>query len=268
MSPGDELARPQTPDAPAARRHLAQLYTEDEMLVRVVGDFVTAGLGQGDGILLIAKADHRTALARHLEDHGFTLGLLARRRQLILLDANEALPMLCVGGVPDRTRFQGLIGGAVRACRRAGFQRIRAFGEVVDLLLRQSLDAALHLEALWNELVATRGLTLLCGYRIDAFDPRAYHGILQRVCAAHSHLVPVEDCASLEHAVECAYLEVFGAGRDAAILRRLFLTHYPRPAAMPDAQAAILAAHEFVPEAVSALLDRTRHHYERARAAA
>ena len=111
-------------------------------------------------------------------------------------------------------------------------------------------------------------IALLCGYGIDAFDPQAYQGLLQRVSAVHSHLVPVEDSASLDHAVECAYRDVFGAGQDAGLLRRLFLAHYPRPSAMPDAQAAILAAHEFVPEAAAALLDRIRHHYHRARTAA
>ena len=44
MSPVDKLTRPHALDAPARGRHLAQLYTRDEGLVRVVGDFVTAGL--------------------------------------------------------------------------------------------------------------------------------------------------------------------------------------------------------------------------------
>ena len=63
-------------------------------------------------------------------------------------------------------------------------------------------------------------------------------------------------------------MDVFGPGRDAAILRRLFLANYPRPSGMPDAQAAILAAHEFVPEAAATLLNRIRYHYHLARTAA
>ena len=59
-----------------------------------------------------------------------------------------------------------------------------------------------------------------------------------------------------------AYLEVFGVGRDAGFLRHMFLDHYSRPAVMPDAQAAILAAQEFVPEASAALLERVRYHYQ------
>jgi hypothetical protein len=268
MNPLDELTGPHGPGGPAPGRHLAQLYTEDEVLVRVVADFAIVGLGHGEGVVLIATPEHRAAITGRLDDQGFSPDTLARRRQLIMLDAGETLAALRLGRGPVAARFETVIGGAVRAGRRAGFERLRVFGEMLDLLHRRTLQAALETEALWSDLVATHDLTLLCGYEIDALDPGTYRGLLQRVCAAHSHLVPVEDCASLDHAVECAYLDVFGARHDAAILRRLFLAHYPRPAAMPDAQAAILAAHEFVPEAASTLLDRIRHYYRLARAAA
>jgi hypothetical protein len=267
MSALGKLTLAHASGAPTRGRHLAQLYSEDEVLVRVVGDFAATGLRQGEGIVLIATPDHRAAIIRNVEDQGFTLGVLARRRQLIVLDAGETLAALRLGRASVGTRFETVIGGAVRACQRAGFERIRAFGEMVDLLHRQSIEAALQLETLWSDLVEARGFTVLCGYGIDAFDPWTYRGLLQRVSAAHSHLAPVEDCASLDYAVDCAYLDVFGATRDAANLRRLFLAHYPRHSAMSDAAAAILAAREFVPEAVSTLLDRIRHHYDRARAA-
>ena len=140
-----------------------------------------------------------------------------------------------VGGLPNRERFQLVIGGAVEAARAAGYRKLRSFGEMVDVLRRTSLTATLQLEALWSELVLAHGMALLCGYSIDNFDPHTYQGILQGVSRAHSHLVPVEDYARLERAVERAYAEVFGVRRDAGFLRRAFLAHYPRPAVMPDA---------------------------------
>jgi hypothetical protein len=269
VSTVNELTGSHALDAPARSRHVAQFYTQDETLVRVVGDFVTTGLRRGEAVVLITTAAHRAAIARHLEGQGFTPSVLARRRQLTLLDARETLEALCAGTVPDRARFETVIGGAIEEFQRAGFERRRAFGEMVELLRRDNdLEAALHLEALWNDLAAARGLTLLCGYGIDAFDHQTYRGLPQRVSAKHSHPVPVEDSASLEHAVECAYHDIFGAGRDAAILRRLFLANYRRPSDMPEAQAAILAAHEFVPEAAAALLGRIRYHYRLARTVA
>ena len=54
-------------------------------------------------------------------------------------------------------------GGAVRASQAAGDGRVRAFGEMVDLLRRTSLAAALRLEALWTELLDAQGIALVCG---------------------------------------------------------------------------------------------------------
>jgi MEDS: MEthanogen/methylotroph, DcmR Sensory domain len=248
--------------APAQGQHVAQLYTERRFLFHAVGEFVGAGLRRGEAVLLILTPAHRHPIVRQLEGQGFTLGDLSRRRQLTILDATPTLAELLVGGLPNRERFQLVIGGAVEAARAAGYRRLRSFGEMVDVLRRTSLTATLQLEALWSELVLAHGMALLCGYSIDNFDPDTYQGILQGVSRAHSHLVPVEDYARLERAVERAYAEVFGVGRDAGFLRRSFLAHYPRPTVMPDAEAAILAAREFVPAAASTLLERIRHHYQ------
>jgi hypothetical protein len=247
--------------APAHGQHVAQLYSDPDVLSRAVGRYAGAGLRQGEAILLVATSAHRAAIVRQLEGEGFALDELTRRGQLTMLDATRTLAGFLVDGLPERGRFQATIGGAVGAGLAAGYRRLRAFGEMVDILRRASLEAALRLEALWTELVTARRIALLCGYSIDTFDPNTYDGLLQRVSAAHSHLLPVDDDTRLDHAVQSAYAEIFGAGADAGFLRRSFLAHYPRPTAMPDAQAAILAAREFVPQAATALLERVRHHY-------
>jgi hypothetical protein len=81
------------------------------------------------------------------------------------------------------------------------------------------------------------------------------------VCRAHSHVIPVEDYARLERAVDRAYADVFGAGGDANLLRNAFLAQYERPATMPDAHAAIFAVRDLLPRTVDALLERVRYHY-------
>jgi hypothetical protein len=265
---GDGLARDGagTPEAvlgmPTQGQHVAQLYTEPAVLARAVARFATPGLRSGEAVLLVATAGHRPAILRCLRAVGYGPAALARAGQLVVLDAVETLgAILLADGEPDRARFQAVIGGAVDLAAAAGYPRVRAFGEMVNILRQASFNAALQLEALWSELIAARRIALLCGYSIDAFDPPAYKGVLQRVTATHSHLVPVEDYTLLARAVALAFGEVFGAGYDAGLLRRLFVAQYPRPAGMPDAQAAILAVQEFVPEATAALLDRIRHHY-------
>jgi len=252
---GDVLA------SPAPGQHVAQLYTEPGFLVRAVGEFAGQGLGQGDAVVVCATASHWQAIARRLADDGFALDPLRESGQLVVLDAAECLAALLVDGMPDPARFQSVIGGAVERAPAAGYRRVRAFGEMVDLLRHTSLAGVIRLEELWGELLGEHGISLLCAYSLDTFDPRIYHGLLQRVSEVHSDLVPVEDYARLESAVERAYADVFGPVGDPGPLRGALLAHYARPAAMPDGAAAILALGELLPKASGALLERVRHHY-------
>jgi hypothetical protein len=249
--------------APTPGQHIMQLYTRPDVLVRAVTRYASEGLCRGEAVLLVTRAAHGQAIRRGLTDRGFALEELSRSAQLIVLDATETLESLLVDGGPDRSRFDAVIGRAVEAAAAAGHRPGRAFGEMVDIMRRDSLASTLRLEDVWAEFLTAHPMALVCGYFIDNFDPECHHGLLQWLGAAHSHLVPVEDTARLDAAVEHAYAEVFGAESDAALLRGAFLAAYPRPTAMPDAEAAILAARELVPAAVAdALLERARHHYD------
>src|SRR2546425_957428 len=133
----------------------------------------------------------------------------------------------------------------------------RAVGRFVG----EGLPATIRLEELWAELMTTHSFSLLCGYSLDNFDSQIHRGLLQRVSTAHSDVIPVDDYARLDRAVERAYADIFGPSGEPASLRSTFLAHYARPAAMPDAEAAILAVRQFVPVMADELLDRVRHHY-------
>jgi hypothetical protein len=246
---------------PRPGEHIAQLYTDRQFLARGVGRWVSDGLHQGDAVLVIATPLHWRAIERELDRHHVRVGPFERRGQLVVRDAEETLATFMVDGRPDRDRFRTVIGGVIDGARAAGHDTTRAFGEMVDILRHTDVVATFQLEALWNELIAERGIALLCGYSVDPFDPRVYRGLLQRVTGSHSHLIPVEDEARFERAVERAYEEVFGGGEDASELRHAFLRHYARPSAMPDAEAAVLALSEFVPDTVDALLESARQHY-------
>jgi hypothetical protein len=247
---------------PAPGQHIAQLYTEREFLARAMGRWVADGLGQGEAVVVIATPLHWSAALRLLEADDVPVETCEQRGQLVVRDAGETLAAFMVAGTLDRTPFRAVIGGIIDGVHAAGFPRVRAFGEMVDILRRTDLAATFRLEALWNELLIERGIALLCGYSLDTFDPRIYRGLLQQVTGSHSHLIPVEDYARLERAVERAYEEVFGRGKDAGDLRRAFLEHYAPRAAMPDAEAAILALREFVPGTADELLASVRRHYD------
>jgi hypothetical protein len=246
---------------PVAGQHIAQLYTQREFLGRAVGTFIGDGLRYGDAALVISTSLHRRASLERLEAHGTNVQEFQHRGQLRVLDAHETLAEFMVNGEPDRERFRARIGGVIDVMMAAGFTRVRAFGEMVDILRHTDVAATIRLENLWNELLRERDVALLCGYSLDAFDPQIYRGLLQQVSATHSDLIPVDDYARLERAVDRAYVDVFGGGEDARALQHAVLTHYRRPAAMPEAEAAILALREFIPDTADALLERVRRHY-------
>ena len=243
------------------KRHIAQLYTEHEFLARAVGRFARDGVRSQDGILLIATPLHRLLILRRLEGLGVDVKEMQRRGQLLVREADETLGKFMVGGRPDREAFRGVIGGVLDELGAAGYGRVRAFGEMVDRLRARDFDAAIELEELWNELLAERATALLCAYSVDALDARSSRGLVPRIAGVHSDLIPVEDFAKLDRAVDRAYVEIFGSHEDAQALRQAFLEHFVRPAAMPDAAAAVLAMQSFVPDSADALIASVRRHY-------
>jgi MEDS: MEthanogen/methylotroph, DcmR Sensory domain len=248
--------------APSTGHHIVQLYPEPDFPVRAVGEFVGEGLSRGEAVVVIATAPHWQALERQLAEQRFDVETRVRQGQLVIRDATSSLPELLVNGELDRGRFQIVSGSAIAAAERFGYARLRVFGEMVDLLRRTDLAAAIRLEALWTEILTVKRIAMLCTYALDVFEPAVYRGVLQSVCGAHTHLLPIEDRGRFDRAVARAYADVFGGPGEAETRQRQFLESYVRPAAMPDGEAAILAACELAPAATStALLERARHHY-------
>jgi hypothetical protein len=259
---GESLAWQRFVTAPGPGQHVARLHADPDHLAHAVAEFLGAGLRAGEAAVLIATPAHQERIVRRLEAAGFDLVELRRRGQVSILDAATTLARLLVDGRPDPSRFAEAVGGVLDAARAAGFQRVRAFGEMVDLLRRTDLEATARLETLWSDLLATRGIALLCGYSVDPFDPRAHRGLLQHVCLAHSDVVVAEDPERFRQAVERAYVEVFGQAGDGDGLRRAFVAQYARPASMSEAAAALLAARQFVPDAGDAIAERAGRHYQ------
>jgi hypothetical protein len=247
--------------APAPGQHIAHLDSEPGFLERGLAQYVGQGLRQGDAVVVIAAPARWRAAARRLDGERLDLDRLARTGQLHVRDGVSCLAQVLADGMPDPARFHAVIGGLVEEAGSAGHRNVRAFGDMVDCLCRTNLVATMRLEELWAELLATRRLALLCGYSFGIFDPHAYRGLFQQVCATYSDLIAVEDAPRLERAAERAYQDVFGVAGNADHLRQALLAGYTGPAAVPEGWAAILAAQEFVPMTTGPLLERAHHHY-------
>jgi hypothetical protein len=76
--------------------------------------------------------------------------------------------------------------------------------------------------------------------------------------------MPVDDLLRLERAIDLAFVDVFGLYGDARLLRDLFVRQLSDAAAMPAAQAALLALREVDTVWPDAILERAAHHHRRA----
>jgi hypothetical protein len=168
-----------------------------------------------------------------------------------------------VSGAPDGTAFRAVVTAALEHVRTGGFKTVRLYGEMVNLLWQDQLEAALLLEGLWNEILVDRRLSLLCAYRLDPLDADVQE-VFRRIAQCHSELLPPANYGHFEDAVDRAYADVFGPGSDTATLRRLMGERMPPIPVVPEAQAAIFALHD-LPKLVGEEVRERAHRYYRRR---
>jgi hypothetical protein len=243
---------------------VAQLYREPTTLARSVCLFVTSGLARGECVQVVATPATRRALQRGLAREGLRLPTLVRSGRLAIVDAAETLPRILKGGTPDPDRFEAVIGSDVRKAIVRHGGRLRLYGEMVNLLWRDNLAAAIRLEQLWVALLASSPIAMLCGYGLDCFDPHAYRGPLQGIASVHSHLLPTGNAARFDRAVGRALDDVFGT-RTSPIRKLLQATLRSggRPSAlMPPGGETLFRLSELLPILAQSVLPRVRLHYQ------
>jgi PAS domain S-box-containing protein len=190
-----ELNEPrERPADPTHHDHVVQFYDDEEFLLEAACDFLAGGAGGVEPMVLIATEAHRAGFAQRLEARGIDVAAALRDGSLVALDARETLATFMIDAMPDGKLFDDNLGGVIRgalAGREA--KRLRAFGEMVDVLWRDgNPQAALRLEELWNDLGRQLPFTLLCGYKMGNFFKEADCDGLARVCRSHTRVVPAE----------------------------------------------------------------------------
>jgi hypothetical protein len=241
---------------PGAGDHFVQVYQDELFLSQAVAEYVGTGLRCGDGVIIIATPAHRAAFTQQLEDDGLRPHDAIRRRQLILLDAEQTLGKFTQEGVPNWQRFHALVGGAI-AEMRLQYPNVRAYGEMVDLLWqRGERDAAMRLEEFWNDLAKLQTFSLLCAYYMDNLDASAYAGPLECVCKVHTHLIPTRDYSRFDLAVIEASKQVLDQPL-AQMLLALSANHRP-PTSMPAGQATLLWLKRNMPRTADKVLAEVR----------
>jgi signal transduction histidine kinase len=183
---------------PPRHTHAVQFYEEPDSLYEAVSKFIGAGLEAGDRVVIIATVPHRDAFVARLDRGAVARGLASG--QLTFLDARDTLAKFMVGEAVDPDLFRNVLSRIVAHARaNAPDARIRAFGEMVDLLWRDgNSNAALHLEELWETACTERAFTLLCAYSMGHFYREADGQRFKAVCESHSHVIPTEGFTRLD----------------------------------------------------------------------
>jgi len=172
----------------AGHFHAVRFYEDPDSLCRIVGEFIGSGLEQGEPAVVMATPAHTATIDECLRARGLDVDALKRLGDYITVDAREALAMFMVDALPNSRAFHHNMGETMRLASR-GHENVtvRAYGEMVDLLWKDGLEAAaIRLETLWNELANTHGFNLLCGYSMGNF----YKGAaIEDIKGQHSHLI-------------------------------------------------------------------------------
>ena len=183
------------PAPEAGHFHAVRFYEDAESLARMVAAFVAEGFIQNLPAIIIATPEHRDAIINKLNAMSFDLEHLERQKDLIVLDARETLALFMVNGMPNAEKFDAAMITVIdKASRGRQDCVIRAYGEMVDVLCKDAMEAAaVRLEMLWNQLANTRKFSLLCGYSMGSFYKDA---AFDAICHQHTHVLSMDGTAA------------------------------------------------------------------------
>ena len=176
--------------------HAVRFYQDGASLCRIVAAFIGDGLAANQPAVVIAIPSHRAGILDELRSLSFDGGRLESTGELQLLDAEDTLAAFMKHGSPDPVAFRATVGPVLQRARAVRPDAtVRAYGEMVDWLWRRDeTDAAIRLEALWNDLGNSYPFSLLCGYSLgNSYQQGAY----EQICNQHTHVVS----ASGQHAL-------------------------------------------------------------------
>jgi hypothetical protein len=151
--------------------HIVYPYTDEGLVGQAVSLFASAGLRDGEGVILIMSADHCESIKLRLQLEGINAEAYEGWGQLICATAEDLLEKFIPNGVLDERLFKSTIGDLikrVKACVSNGHPaKVRVFGEMVSQLRHKDLAGTTRLEELWNEVIEEHSVALLCTYALD-----------------------------------------------------------------------------------------------------
>jgi hypothetical protein len=171
--------------------HLVLFYRADGELAERTGRYLRRALQDGGVAVVIATPAHRRLLGEWLARAGTDVAAARARGRYADLDAAETVRRFQVAGWPDAAGFWRTISPLIRQANQSG-QPVHVFGEMVSVLWDSGLaNAAIEVEAMWNELGAQYPFSLLCAYLAQPVVCAHQLDALTEVCCAHTRVTGV-----------------------------------------------------------------------------
>ncbi len=213
----ENLTRRDTLANPVPGSHLVKICRNELLQAEAIADFIQGGLLRDELVIIIARTSLRNAIVSKLSAMGLNVQDFKDQGQIKFFDAEFLLSSIVTDGLLEDQAFQEFVVKPVQAARLK-YGKIRAFGEMVDILWKRGQhDIALQLEELWDDLAKKHEFALFCIYLLSSFDSSDYDACLEHICKAHTHLLPVENEDSSEAEGKGEIMDVFGAAWNRAV---------------------------------------------------
>jgi hypothetical protein len=150
--------------------HIVYPYTDENLVGQAVCLFASAGLRDGEGVVLIMTKAHCEPIKLRLQIEGFNVDTYERTDRLICVTTDDLLGKFMADGGLDEEIFRSTVGDLIGRARAAVSNgnpgKVRVFGEMVSQLRAADLTATTRLEELWNEVIDNHKVSLLCTYAL------------------------------------------------------------------------------------------------------
>jgi len=172
--------------------HAVAFYQERE-LAGLVGEFLQPAIASGGAAVLVATPEHRSEINSWLSEAGVDVAGAWADGSYVVLDARETMSQFIINGQPDAAAFWETISPVLAAAGKPATSKqapARVFGEMVAVLWESGLlDAAIEVEALWNEIGSQYPFGLLCAYPATVMTEERHSDSVAQICCAHSAVI-------------------------------------------------------------------------------
>ena len=166
-------------------RHAVLFYRDAGEVAGQVSAYLLEAIRAGGVAVVIATPAHRDAIAGALARAGADVTGDQVAGRYLALDAFETMDQFMLADWPNAASFWLTVSPLVRQAAETGTP-VHVFSEMVALLWDfGQVNAAIEVEAMWNELSAQYPFSLLCGYPANSVGDDQHQDALAEVCRVH-----------------------------------------------------------------------------------